>query len=98
MKRIFYLFLVICLLFSTTTVSALDLVVEDEKGKNYIIHDFLDTQGHWAHDTILKVAEYNLIQGYNGNFMPNQPIKRGDLAIIIDRMLKYKVIFNIYCK
>lgn len=89
MKRVFFLFLIICLLFSTS-VSALDLVVKDEKGKNYIIHDFLDTQGHWAHDTILKVAEYNLIQGYNGNFMPNQPIKRGDLAIIIDRMLGLK--------
>ena len=97
MKRIFYLFLVICLLFSTTTVSALDLVIEDEKGKNYIIHDFLDTQGHWAHDVILKVAEYNLVMGHNGNFMPNQPIKRGDLAIILDRMLGLKTYsYNYY--
>ena len=89
MKRVFFLFLIICLLFSTS-VSALDLVVKEDNGKQYVVHDFLDTQGHWAHDTILKVAEYNLIMGYNGNFMPNQPIKRGDLAIILDRMLGLK--------
>ena len=66
MKKIFSLCLIICLLFSATSVSALDLVAQDENGKNYIIHDFLDTQGHWAHDIILKVAEYNLVMGNNG--------------------------------
>ena len=90
MKRIFSLFLIFCLLFSTTTVSALELIVEDSNGKKVIVYDFLDTQGHWAHDVILKVADYDLIKGYNGNFMPNQPIKRGDLAIILDRMLGLK--------
>lgn len=97
MKKIFSLCLIICLLFSATSVSALDLVAQDENGKNYIIHDFLDTQGHWAHDIILKVAEYNLVMGNNGYFMPNQPIKRGDLAIILDRMLGLKTYsYNYY--
>jgi len=73
-------------------VSALTIIYEDDDGKIVKLNDFLDTQGHWAHDTILKVADYGLIVGSNGKFMPNQPIKRGDLAIILDRMLGLRTI------
>lgn len=77
------------MLFSVN-VYGLSITYENDEGKSVKINDFLDTQGHWAHDTIWKVADYGLIVGSNGNFMPDQPIKRGDLAIIIDRMLGLK--------
>ena len=89
MKKILCLFIVFSMLFSIN-VYGLSITYEDNEGKTVKLNDFLDTQGHWAHDTILKFANYNLIVGSNGNFMPNQPIKRGDLAIIIDRMLGLK--------
>lgn len=63
---------------------------EDEEGNSIKIDDFIDTRGHWAHDQIYKWADYNIVQGSNGNFMPDNPIIRGDLAIIIDRMLGLK--------
>lgn len=91
MRKVISLFLAICLIvMSSVNVFALSLSYEDEKGNTVKISDFRDTQGHWAHNTILKVAEYGLIVGSNGNFMPDQPIKRGDLAIILDRMLGLK--------
>lgn len=65
---------------------------ENEEGKTVKINDFLDTQGHWAHDTILRCADFEWISGYNGNFMPNDYVKRGDLALIIDRMLGLKTV------
>lgn len=89
MKKVFSLILIFCILLSFN-VSALTLTFVNEKGETIKINDFFDTQGHWAHDIILKVAEYELVQGSNGNFMPDQPIKRGDLAIILDRMLSLK--------
>ena len=91
MRKVISLFLAICLIvMSSVNVFALSLTYEDEKGNTVKISDFRDTQSHWAHNTILKVAEYGLIVGSNGNFMPDQPIKRGDLAIILDRMLGLK--------
>lgn len=102
MKKILSLFLVFSMLFSVN-VYGLSITYEDNEGKTVKLNDFLDTQGHWAHDTILKVAEYGLIVGSNGNFMPDQPIKRGDLAIIIDRMLglktmSYNYFYDLYDK
>ena len=89
MKKLLSLFLVFSMLFSVN-VYGLSITYENDEGQFVKINDFLDTQGHWAHDTILKVAEYGLIVGSNGNFMPDNPIKRGDLAIILDRMLGLK--------
>lgn len=90
MRKILSLILIFCILFSVN-VFGLSITYKNEYGETVKINDFLDTQGHWAHDTIWKVADYGLIVGSNGNFMPDQPIKRGDLAIIIDRMLGLKL-------
>lgn len=90
MKKILSLILSLCIIVSlSVNVLGLSIMIENENG-TFKINDFLDTKGHWAHDTILKFAEYELVVGSNGNFMPDQPIKRGDLAIIIDRMLGLK--------
>ncbi len=74
-------------LLGSYSVFGLDLSYENEDGDIIAVSDFRDTQGHWAHDQILKWADYNIVVGNNANFMPNSPIIRGDLSIIIDRML-----------
>lgn len=81
--------LAVLMLLSMSVVAFADprIAVTDKDGNTKYINDFLDTQGHWAHDVIQKWAEYELISGYQGNFSPNSPIKRGDLCLIIDRML-----------
>ena len=91
MKKILSLLLVISLVFSlSVNVLGFNTYYEDEEGKSVKLTDFLDTKGHWAHDQILKWADYSIIIGNNGCFMPDNPIIRGDLAIIIDRMLGLK--------
>lgn len=70
-----------------TLVFGAELKYVDENGKTVKLNDFRDTKNHWAHDTILKWADYKMIVGNNANFMPNQPMKRGDVAVVLDRMM-----------
>lgn len=82
---------------TTMAYGAVTIEHTDKYGETVKLNDFLDTKGHWAHDTILKCAEYGLVAGNNGYYMPNKPIKRGDLAIIIDRMLGLKTVsYNLF--
>ena len=71
--------------FATVAYGA-EITYTDEDGTRYTLTDFRDTQGHWAQDTIRSWAGYNIVKGYNGNFMPNDYIKRCDIACIIDRV------------
>lgn len=94
MKKIFSIFSICFILIFTLTTSiyAANIEYKDAEGKTVKLSDFLDTQGHWAHDTILRSADFEWISGYNGKFMPNDFVKRGDLALIIDRMLGLKTV------
>ena len=92
MKRFLSLILSIVMIFSLALpIQAATITVTDEDGNTKKLNDFLDTYGHWAHDVILKWADYSLILGDNGKFMPNKPITRGDLCVILDRMLGLKL-------
>lgn len=71
--------------FATVAYGA-EITYVDEDGTRYTLTDFRDTQGHWAQETIRSWAGYNIVKGYNGNFMPNDYIKRCDIACIIDRV------------
>lgn len=97
-KKLLLLFLIVVTIFSLNfTVFGADISYVDTNGKTVKLNDFLDTKDHWAHDTILKCADYGLVVGHNGNFMPNNYITRGDLAIVIDRMLGLKYIsYNLF--
>ena len=90
MKKILSILIMFCLIFSSINIYGLNLSYTDEDGKTIKLTDFIDTKGHWAHDQILKWADYEIIKGNNGSFMPDNPIIRGDLSIIIDRMLGLK--------
>ena len=93
MKKIFSFVLFFVFIMTTVfsfNVFGVDIRYTNEDGKTVKLTDFRDTQGHWAHDQILKWADYEIINGYNGNFMPNDYIIRGDLSIIIDRLTELK--------
>ena len=52
---------------------------------------FRDTSGHWAESTIEKWSgEYDIVRGYNGLFRPDDSITRGEMAVILDRIMKYE--------
>ena len=98
MKKLISLILSLCIILSmNTSIFGFELKFTDENNNVVRLNDFLDTQGHWAHDIIYKVAEYNWVVGDRGHFYPNNYIKRGDLAIVLDRMLGLKTTtYNIY--
>ena len=90
MKRFLSFLIVFCLICSSINIFGFTTYYEDGQGNRVKLSDFIDTQGHWAHDQILKWADYDIIKGNNGSFMPDNPIIRGDLAIIFDRMMDLK--------
>ena len=52
--------------------------------------EYSDTAGYWAKDEISKWSDLGIIQGSNGNFRPADQITRGDLAVILDRVMNYQ--------
>lgn len=65
-----------------------------EKLKKYIlawevINVFKDIQGHWAQASIERLEKLGLIKGDGeGNFNPDKPITRAEVAVLLDRLLK----------
>ena len=52
---------------------------------------FSDTAGHWAESAIERWSGYGVINGYNGKFMPDGKITRGEMAVILDKLMGYQV-------
>jgi DNA-binding transcriptional ArsR family regulator len=48
---------------------------------------YTDTGTHWASSAIDKWSGLGVLQGYDGKFRPNDPITRGEMAVIIDRII-----------
>ncbi|MGE4485695.1 MAG: S-layer homology domain-containing protein, partial [Oscillospiraceae bacterium] len=51
---------------------------------------YSDTQGHWAQTAVEKWSDLGILQGSDGMFRPDDPITRGEMAIIIDRIMQYQ--------
>ena len=51
---------------------------------------FYDTSRHWAESEIERWSELGLIQGSDGLFRPDDPITRGEMAVIADRLMRYR--------
>ena len=49
---------------------------------------YSDTQGTWAEAAIERWSGYGMIQGNNGKFDPNGDLTRGQMAIMLTRLLK----------
>lgn len=56
-----------------------------------VFAEFSDVQGHWGQAEIEKWSEKGIIVGSDGMFRPNAPITRGEMAVILDRVMKYQV-------
>jgi hypothetical protein len=50
---------------------------------------FSDTESHWASKEIEKWKSTGIIEGYIGKFRPDDPITRGEMVVIIDRLMNY---------
>lgn len=49
---------------------------------------FRDIESHWAKESIEKVAKMGLLKGDpNGNFRPNDPVTRAELAVVLTRLV-----------
>ncbi|NLY42707.1 MAG: hypothetical protein GX066_01790 [Clostridiaceae bacterium] len=67
---------------ATCTVTVIDELTEPTTIQEEIY--FSDIQGHWAKDTIIKMAEKNIIKGMpNGTFNPDGHITRAQFATMI---------------
>lgn len=51
---------------------------------------YLDTETHIAREAIEEWSEYGIILGYDGYFRPDDSITRGEMALILDRMVHYQ--------
>ncbi|MGC4001608.1 MAG: S-layer homology domain-containing protein [Anaeromyxobacter sp.] len=49
-----------------------------------------DTETHWASSAINKWSSLGVLQGYDGKFRPDAPITRGEMAVILDRIMDYQ--------
>lgn len=52
---------------------------------------FEDTADHWASKQINTWSDYGVINGYEGLFRPNDPITRGEMAVIMNNIMQYRV-------
>lgn len=50
--------------------------------------EFKDIEGHWAENEIVKLSNADIVRGSEGYFRPDDKITRGELAVILDRVLK----------
>ncbi|MCD7948346.1 MAG: S-layer homology domain-containing protein [Oscillospiraceae bacterium] len=48
---------------------------------------YTDVAGHWAEDAINYWSESQIVEGDNGLFRPDDPLTRGELAVVLDRLL-----------
>lgn len=59
---------------------------------NVCAESFNDTNSHWAESSITRWSDLGIIMGYEGNFRPNDSITRGEVAVILDRIMGYEVL------
>ncbi len=51
--------------------------------------EYNDINNHWANSEIVKWSKIGIIQGSDGRFRPNDAVTRGEMAVIIDRIMKF---------
>ncbi len=54
--------------------------------------EYNDVQNHWAKSAIERWSDLGVVLGFGGEFRPNDNITRGELAVILDRIMNYQVV------
>ena len=50
---------------------------------------YTDTGGHWAENQVDRWTNLGIVKGFNDAFRPDDPLTRGEAAVILDRLLGY---------
>lgn len=50
---------------------------------------FSDTGSHWARGAIDRWSGLGVVKGYGGKFNPDNPVTRGDMAVILGKVMGY---------
>lgn len=51
---------------------------------------FQDTAGHWAQAAIDRMQGYQIVNGFGGQFRPDDTITRGEMAVVLDHVMRYQ--------
>lgn len=51
---------------------------------------YSDTASHWAADEIEKWSTMGILSGYEGTFRPNESITRGEMAVVLNKVMNYQ--------
>ena len=52
--------------------------------------NYADISGHWAEAEIRAWSDEGIIKGSDGKFRPDDPIRRAEMAVIVDRFMGYE--------
>ena len=58
---------------------------------------YSDVAGHWAQTAILRWSDYGVLQGSEGKFSPNGTLTRGQMAVILSRLLNLPAAPKPFC-
>jgi len=56
----------------------------------YASASYSDTSQHWAKEAIERWTGYGVIKGDGSTFRPDAPITRGEMAAVLDNLMKYQ--------
>ena len=76
MKKLLSVILCIILMLGMLSVSAADA-------------SYRDINGHWAKDCISEWSGLGVLIGFDGRFMPDNPITRGEFATVLNRVFRF---------
>lgn len=55
-------------------------------------NEFKDMKGHWGYNSVNKMQKYGIFNGYDdGTFKPDQSLSEAELAVLIERIVDYKL-------
>ena len=57
---------------------------------NVFASRFGDADIHWAKSAIERWADYEVVQGFDGMFRPDDTISRAEMAVMINRIMNYQ--------
>lgn len=89
-RKVIAIITALAMIFATLSVS---FAAEEEEQAPLVsaAADFTDVTGHWGQAAIVKWSGFGIINGYEGLFRPDDPITRGEMAVILDNMMDYQV-------